>query len=67
LYITEQKDIFNLLEYFKIYPLRSAKKNRIHLLKKFYELKDLKAHRAMPGTLLHKSWQYFNLNWLKYL
>jgi hypothetical protein len=66
LYITKKETILNLLEYFKIYPSRSAKKNRIHLIKKYYEIKDLKAHIALPGTLLHKSWQYFHLKWLKY-
>jgi hypothetical protein len=66
LYFTKREDIFNLLDYFKNYPSRSAKKNRIHLIKNFYELKDLKAHKALSGTLLYKSWQYFKLKWLKY-
>jgi len=66
LYFTKREDIFILLDYFKNYPSRSAKKNRIHLIKNFYELKDLKAHKALSGTLLYKSWQYFKLKWLKY-
>ena len=65
-YITKREDIFKLLEYFKINPLRSAKKNRLHLIPKYYELKDLKAHKALPDTFLYKSWQYFNRKWLKY-
>lgn len=65
-YITKREDIFKLIEYFKIYPSRSAKKNRLHLIPKYYELKDLKAHKALPGTLLEKSWQYFYNKWLKY-
>ncbi|KAG0632555.1 intronic ORF at intron 3 of nad1 [Tuber brumale] len=49
------EDILNIIEYFKKYPARSAKKNRLHLIPKCYELKDLKAHKALPGTLLNKS------------
>ena len=65
-YITKLEDILNIVEYFKKYPARSAKKNRLHLIPKCYELKDLKAHKALPGTLLNKSWQYFIQKWKKY-
>ena len=65
-YITKREDILKLVEYFKINPLRSAKKNRLHLIPKYYELKDLNAHKALPDTFLYKSWQYFNRKWLKY-
>ena len=65
-YITKREDILKLIEYFKKYPSRSAKKNRLHLIPKYYELKDLKAHKALPGTFLEKSWTYFNKKWLKY-
>jgi hypothetical protein len=54
-YITKQEDILNLISYFKKFPSRSAKKYRIHLIPKFYELKDLKAHKAYPDTSLAKS------------
>lgn len=66
LYISKKEEILKLFEYFKIYPSRSAKKNRIHLIKKFYDLKNLKAQIALPDSLLYKTWQYFNLKWLKY-
>ena len=65
-YITKREEILNLIDYFKKYPSRSAKKNRLHLIPKYYELKDLKAHKALPGTFLEKSWKYFNNKWLKY-
>ena len=65
-YITKREDILNLIEYFKKYPSRSGKKNRLHLIPKYYELKDLKAHKALPGTFLDKSWKYFYNKWLKY-
>jgi hypothetical protein len=65
-YITKLEDILNIIEYFKKYSARSAKKNRLHLIPKCYELKDLKAHKALPGTLLNKSWQCFIQKWKKY-
>lgn len=65
-YISKREDILRLIEYFKTHPSRSAKKIRLHLVPKFYELKDLKAPKALEGTFLSKSWQYFNKKWLKY-
>lgn len=65
-YITKRKDILNIIDYFKDYPSRSAKKNILHLISKYYELKDLKAHKALPETFVYKSWQYFYNKWLKY-
>lgn len=65
-YITKREDILQLIEYFKKYPSRSAKKNRLHLIPKFYELKDMKAHKALPGTFLEKSWENLNKKWYKY-
>ena len=53
-YVTERKSILNLIEYFKIYPSRSGKKNRLHLIPKFYELKDLKANKAPENSLLNR-------------
>ena len=65
-YITKRQDILNLIEYFKKYPSRSAKKQRLFLIPRFYELKDLEAHKASPSTLTYKSWQYFYKKWLNY-
>ena len=65
-YVTKRENILNIIDYFKTHPSRSAKKNRLHLVPKYYELKDLKAHKALPGTLLEKSWKYFQTKWLKY-
>ena len=65
-YITKKEDILKLIEYFKQYPSRSAKKNRLHLVPKFYELKSLKAHQAIPDTYLAKSWEIFFRKWLSY-
>ena len=54
-YLTRKEDILNLIEYFKLNPSRSAKKNRLHLVPKYYQLKDLKAHKASsPPVFFYK-------------
>ncbi|BDI12834.1 hypothetical protein (mitochondrion) [Phanerochaete sordida] len=65
-YITKREDILKLIDYFKKYTPKSAKKNRLYLIPKFYELKDLKAHKALTGSFLEKSWLYFYNKWLKF-
>ena len=65
-YITKKEDILNLIEYFKKYPSRSAKNNRLHLVPKFYELKSMKAHIAPSGSLLAKGWNTFLNKWNNY-
>ena len=65
-YITKKEDILKLIEYFKEYPPRSAKINRLHLVPKFYELKSIKAHKATFDTLLAKSWDIFIKKWMNY-
>ena len=62
-YITDKLSILSLLEYFKKYPSRSCKKNRIHLIPKFYELKNFKAHNAPENSKLSKSWTNFQNKW----
>jgi len=65
-YVTKKEDILNLIEYFKKYPSRSAKNNRLHLVPKIYELKDMKAHTAPSGSLLAKSWDTLISKWNNY-
>jgi len=65
-YITKKEDILRLIEYFKKYPSRSAKNNRLHLVPKFYELKNMKAHIAIPETFLAKSWIIYLKKWMNY-
>ena len=65
-YISKREDVLKLIEYFKSHPCRSAKIQRLHLVPKFYELKDLKAHKALEGSNLDKSWKIFYRNWLNY-
>ncbi len=65
-YITKKEDIFNLIEYFKEYPARSAKNNRLHLIPKYYELKSMRAHAVSSETLLAKTWKIFISKWNNY-
>jgi hypothetical protein len=65
-YITRREDIIKLLDYFRKYTSRSYKKKRLHLILKYYELKDMKADKAVKGSLLEKSWQNFYIKWKNY-
>ena len=67
-YISDKKDIIKLISYFKIYPAKSLKKNRLHLIPRCYELKEMGAHKALEETnpLLAKSWLIFKAKWAKY-
>lgn len=65
-YVTKKEDILKLVEYFKQYSPKSAKKARLHLIPKFYELKNAKAHIAEENSLLKKSWNGFIESWLNY-
>lgn len=65
-YLTKKEDILNIIEYFKIYPSRSAKNNRLHLVPKFYELKQMKSHLAATDSLATKVWDDFIKKWKIY-
>jgi hypothetical protein len=54
-YISKREDILKLIEYFKYYPSRSGKKNRLLLTPKFYNLKDLKKDKELSSIYLEKS------------
>ena len=65
-YISKKEDILKLIDYFKSYPSRSGKKNRLHLVYKFFEYKNMKAHLASNDTFLGKSWVLFYKKWLNF-
>lgn len=67
-YISNKQGILKLIEYFKKYPSRSLKKNRLHLIPKCYQLKEIGAHKALPvnSPLLAKSWKLFMVKWTKF-
>jgi len=64
--VRKKIEIIKLLEYFKFCPSRSAKHNRLKAIKKYYELKNLKAHLAKPNSILGKAWKKFLLKWDKW-
>lgn len=65
-YVTKKSEIDNLIEYFKVYPSKSAKNNRLHLIPLFYELKSMKAHIASVNSLQAKAWEIFLIKWNNY-
>ena len=65
--IFKKAEIIKLLEYFKLNPPRSAKKNRILSITKYHELRELKAHLSNHNsTILGKAWKKFLLKWDKF-
>jgi len=64
--VFKKEEILNLIEYFRIYPLKSGKKFRILGLKRYYELRELKAHLASENSILGKAWKRFLIKWEKY-
>jgi intein/homing endonuclease len=64
-YISKKEDILNLIFYFRLNPCRSAKMKRIHLINKFYELKDIKAHESPENSYLSKAFKLFIEKWDK--
>jgi NADH dehydrogenase/LAGLIDADG endonuclease len=67
-YITNKENILNLIEYFKQFPPKTLKKNRLHLVPRCYELKDIGAHKITieKKPLILKSWIKFKEKWDKY-
>ena len=61
--VYRKQEIINLLDYFKLYPPRSAKYSRLNLIPKYYELRKLKAHRALTSSVLGKAWKQFLVKW----
>jgi hypothetical protein len=64
--VYRKNEVIKLLEYFAIQPLRSAKKNRIKLIKKYFDLRKIKAHLASPSSPEGKLWSKFLKNWEYY-
>lgn len=64
--VYRKSEIIKLLDYFNLCPSRSAKHNRFKLIKRYHELRDLKAHLASDQSILGKAWRKFLLKWDKY-
>jgi Cytochrome C and Quinol oxidase polypeptide I/LAGLIDADG endonuclease len=59
--VYNKKEIIKLLEYFTFCPSRSAKNNRLKSIKRYLELRELKAHLATENSILGKAWKKFLL------
>ena len=60
----QKKDlIIIMLDYFKHCPSRTIKSNRLHLVKQYYSLVDIKAYAAPIESAQYKAWLKFNENW----
>lgn len=64
-YVSDKISILKLMHYFKKYPSRSLKTNRIILLSKCYKLKEMGAHKSRD-THLSKNWTDFIEKWNNY-
>lgn len=64
--VYKKSEIIKLLDYFNLCPSRSAKHNRLKLIKRYHELRDLKAHLASDQSILGKAWKKFLLKWDKF-
>lgn len=64
--VYRKSDIIKLLDYFKINTPKSAKKNRILAIKRYYELRELKAHLSNENSILGKAWKKFLIRWDKW-
>ena len=64
--VYKKSEILKLLDYFNLCPSRSAKHNRLKLIKRYHELRNLKAHLASNNSILGKAWNKFLLKWDKF-
>ncbi len=64
--VYKKPEIIKLLDYFKLCPSRSAKHNRLKAIKRYHELRNLKAHLASKNSILGKAWIKFLLKWEKW-
>lgn len=61
--IFSKNDVINFLDYIKKNPVFSHKKNRLHLVPRFYELKALRAYMCSAHSQTYKAWTYFMDKW----
>jgi len=60
----KKKEVLSLInQYFKINPCRSKKMVRINMVHKFYELRNLHAHKASAKSVLGKTWKHYLIKW----
>ena len=61
--VQSEESLAAFLEYTKVSQLKSIKRKRLFLVKEYYRLLGLKAHKASQDTVLHKAWINFNRKW----
>lgn len=61
--VQSEVNFANFLKYAKVCPPQSIKRNRLFLVKEYYRLVNLKAHKAPEDTIWHKAWIKFNRKW----
>ena len=64
--VFRKTEILKLLDYFVLCPSRSAKHNRLKSIRRYHELRDLKAHLATENSILGKAWKKFLIKWDKF-
>jgi len=60
--IQSSKDINTFLNYIKIFPSRSHKRQRLFLVPQFYELKNLQAYKHSPDSAFISLGYYLKKN-----
>jgi len=61
--VQSELNLKTFMDYLKICPSQSIKRNRLFLVKDYYRLVSIKAHKAPEDTILHKAWLNFNRKW----
>ena len=61
--VQSEKGLASFLNYTKVCPPKSVKRQRLFLVKEYFRLVALKAHKAQEETVLHKAWIKFNRKW----
>ena len=61
--IQSREDILKIKNYFKECPIRSVKAHRVHLINRYFELRDIKAFS--PSSPAHNTWLEFIKEWNK--
>jgi len=61
--VQSEAGILPFLEYINICKPKSKKCNRLFLVKEYYKLVKLGAHKASDNTVLSKAWSNFNQKW----
>jgi hypothetical protein len=62
--VYQKGEVIALLDnYFRNYPARTPKDNRLKLLRRYYELRDIKAHLAAETSVEGRVWKRFIESW----